>query len=144
MSTFGKRVRQLRHANGLTIRQVADVIERDFTYVSKIENDRVLPPSAEVINSLATLLGVDPEELAILGNKPPISVVRRQLAELKDIAREFRSGQFDLLDRGRRVMCQHCSRDRPNGVGFYRLDHEEDCPVRRLLDWFNRYDQADE
>lgn len=84
MVTFGKRVRQLRRANGLTIRQVAEAIERDFTYVSKIENDRVLPPSAEVIVSLATLLGADPEELAVLGDKPPVGVLRQQLAEARE------------------------------------------------------------
>lgn len=86
MTTFGQRVRELRHAKRLTIYEVADAISRDFTYVSKIENDRVLPPSAEVIVALATLLGGDPEELAILGDKPPVAVIRQRLAQVNDLA----------------------------------------------------------
>jgi transcriptional regulator with XRE-family HTH domain len=84
--TFGQRIRELRHRKGLTIYEVADAISRDYTYVSKIENDRVLPPSAEIIVALATLLGADPEELAVLGDKPPVGVLRQRLAHLGEAA----------------------------------------------------------
>lgn len=81
--TFGQRIRELRFLKGVALRDLAARIGRDFTYLSKIENDRVLPPSAEVIVALAAHLDGDPEELAVLGNKPPIAVVRRQLAEAR-------------------------------------------------------------
>lgn len=84
--TFGRRVRELRHQRGLTIYEVAAAIHRDYTYVSKIETDRCLPPSAEIIVALATLLGTDPEALAILGEKPPVRVLRQQLAQISEVA----------------------------------------------------------
>jgi transcriptional regulator with XRE-family HTH domain len=96
MATFGQRIRELRRAKGIPLRELALLIDRDFTYLSKIENDRVLPPSAEVIVALATHLGGDAEELAILGDKPPIHVVRQQLAEaraaLVDVDRRLKLG----------------------------------------------------
>jgi transcriptional regulator with XRE-family HTH domain len=96
--TFGQRLRELRKRSGLTIYEVADAVNRDFTYISKIENDRVLPPSAEIIVSLATLLGGDPEELAILGDKPPVSVLRQRLALVSDAASKV-AHQWDRLAR---------------------------------------------
>jgi hypothetical protein len=63
-----------------------------------IANDRVLPPSAEIIVSMATLLGGDPEEMAILGDKPPISVLRQRLAQVSDAASKV-AHQWDRLAR---------------------------------------------
>lgn len=89
--TFGQRLRELRRERGITLRAAAEKIGRDFTYLSKIENDRCLPPSAEVIVALADLLDSDAEELAILGDKPPIAVVRRQLMEAVSEVRRLRA-----------------------------------------------------
>lgn len=102
--TFGQRLRELRRGRGITLREAAEKIGRDFTYLSKIENDRCLPPSAEVIVALADLLDGDAEELAILGDKPPIAVVRRQLMEAVAEVRRLRAAQAAALawarDRG--------------------------------------------
>lgn len=87
--TFGQRIRALRRAKGISQRALAARIGRDFTYVSKIERGRCLPPSAEVIVALAAHLDGDPEELAILGNKPPIAIVRRRLQEICAAIRAF-------------------------------------------------------
>lgn len=121
MLTFGQRVRQLRRANSLTIRQVADAIRRDFTYVSKIENDRVLPPSAEVIVSMATLLGTDPEELAILGDKPPTRVVRQQLAEQRSANQRLREQLRIATDQLQAFSDQGCERY-PGEMGTFAHD----------------------
>src|SRR5438046_280346 len=72
MSAFGKRLRKLRKDKGFTLRQLADLAGVDFTYLSKVENDRVpYTPAAETIRTLARALGVDPLELLRIAKKLP-------------------------------------------------------------------------
>lgn len=72
MSDFGKRLRELRHEKGFTLRQLADMASVDFTYLSKIENNRVpYTPAADTIRTLARALGVDPLQLLQLADKLP-------------------------------------------------------------------------
>ena len=81
--TFGQTIRDLRKAKRppLTQRELAErVAERmrdddrrgfDFTYLSKIENDRLPPPSAAAIIALAEELDADPDDLLALADKAP-------------------------------------------------------------------------
>ena len=70
--TFGKRLRQIRKERGLTLRQLADEVGVDFTYLSKIENERVsYTPAVETIRELARILKVDSLALLSLANKLP-------------------------------------------------------------------------
>lgn len=73
--TFGQRFRQLRKAKGLSQRELADLVGVDFTYLSKIENDRIAPPSAKTIAALARVLDTDADELAVLAGKIPVDLV---------------------------------------------------------------------
>ena len=57
METFGQTVKRLRKAKRITQLELAEQIGVDFTYVSKIENDRTLRSPAE--------------ELILLANKVP-------------------------------------------------------------------------
>jgi transcriptional regulator with XRE-family HTH domain len=69
---FGARLRELRQEKGMTLRALAEAAGVDFTYLSKIENDRVEHlPSAETIRDLAQALEVDAMELLQLANKMP-------------------------------------------------------------------------
>jgi len=71
----------------MTLRALAEAAGVDFTYVSKIENDRVeYLPGAETIRDLARALEVDAMELLQLANKLP-----PELAKLagNDKARRF-------------------------------------------------------
>ena len=81
MSTFGERLRELRKEKGWTQRQLADRTEVrdesgelrkgiDFTYLSKIENDKE-QASEKTIRGLAKALGADAEELLLLAQKIP-------------------------------------------------------------------------
>lgn len=79
--SFGKKLKELRMLKGLTQRQLAEkVAERlkaddrrgfDFTYLSKIENERMPPPSIQAISQLADVLGADADELIALAGKTP-------------------------------------------------------------------------
>jgi HTH-type transcriptional regulator, competence development regulator len=52
-------------------RTLAARIGIDFTYLSKLENGRMAPPSAETIGKLAHALGANPDELLLLAHKVP-------------------------------------------------------------------------
>jgi transcriptional regulator with XRE-family HTH domain len=79
-TSFGDRVRELRKERGWTQRQLADRVDVrdeqgarrgiDFTYLSKIENDKE-QASEKVILALAKTLGADADELLLLAQKIP-------------------------------------------------------------------------
>ena len=72
MSTsFGQRVRELRKARGLSQKELAAKASIDFTYLSKIENARRLPPRERVIRAMAVALQIDEGELMTLAGKAP-------------------------------------------------------------------------
>jgi len=57
---------------GLTLRELAKEARVNFTYLSKIENERVpYTPAAETIRDLARILKVDLLEFLNLANKLP-------------------------------------------------------------------------
>lgn len=79
-TTFGERIRQLRNDSDLTQRDLADRVAKalrdreegrgfDFTYLSKIENGKLPPPSTVVIFQLARELKADCDELLGLAQK---------------------------------------------------------------------------
>ena len=81
--TLGSRIRALRLDAKLSQRDLADRVAKrlkeddrgglDFTYLSKIENDRLVP-SVTVILALATELGGNSDELLALAGKAPADV----------------------------------------------------------------------
>ena len=91
--TFGERVRELRLQKGLAQRDLAELVEIDFTYLSKIENDRVSPPSDEVIHNLAKHLGAAEEELLALAAKVDADELREAVAQDPRIGVLFRKLQ---------------------------------------------------
>ena len=115
---FSERLRSLRKEAQLSQRDLAERIGRDFTYLSKIENKRVEPPSEVVLkniaNELAEVLGMDPTELA---------------DELITLAGKIPSDLAETLARN------------PGAVSFLRSIGDE---VRSPEDWknlFNRQEQ---
>ncbi len=69
---FGKIIRQARKDKGLSQRQLAKLLGLDFTYLSKLENNRAdYAPKEEVIRGLARNLDLDPQELIFLAGRIP-------------------------------------------------------------------------
>ena len=68
---FGERIRELRRERNLSQRDLAAKIGIDFTYLSKIEEGRMEPPSEPVIRRIAQELGADEDELINLAGKVP-------------------------------------------------------------------------
>jgi transcriptional regulator with XRE-family HTH domain len=82
--TFGQHIRALRKAKNLTQRELAERVASrlreedrrgfDVTYLSKIENGKLRPPSTMAIMQLAKELDTDSDELLALAGKAPIDL----------------------------------------------------------------------
>lgn len=96
---FGERVRELRKAHGMSQRGLAERAGIDFTYLSKIENGRIEPPSEDVIRRVAAELNVSADELIVLADKLPSDLVQelktpeRVSALRREIAGDFNSAE---------------------------------------------------
>jgi HTH-type transcriptional regulator, competence development regulator len=80
-ASFGRVIRRLRRDKGLTQRQAADELGIDFTYLSKLENDRGEPPGEELVRRMAKLYDADPEYLLALAGKVPPELRSRALED---------------------------------------------------------------
>ena len=71
---FGRALREFRRRAGLSQRQLAQVVGVDFSYISKLENGRLPPPSTDTIVRIADALGIAPDELLAAARKVPRAV----------------------------------------------------------------------
>jgi transcriptional regulator with XRE-family HTH domain len=70
--SFGTLIRQARKDKGYSQRDLAHLLGVDFTYLSKLENDRAdYAPKEDVIRALAQHLDLDQEELIFLAGRIP-------------------------------------------------------------------------
>ncbi|MCU0547269.1 MAG: helix-turn-helix transcriptional regulator [Oscillatoriaceae cyanobacterium Prado104] len=65
INTLGEAVKFKRCLAGMTQRKLASLLGVDYTYISKIENDRVIP-SIETIEKIEEILDFQPGELPSL------------------------------------------------------------------------------
>lgn len=97
--TFGTKLKSLRRAKGISQRELAQRVGVDFSYISKLENDRLPPPAADTIEKICHELDVGHDELLGLTNKLPTGL-RKMLVEnqgARDFMRE--AGAMDLSDK---------------------------------------------
>ncbi|MBD1842455.1 helix-turn-helix transcriptional regulator [Cyanobacteria bacterium FACHB-63] len=70
--SFGRLIRDARKEKGYSQRDLAKRVGLDFTYLSKLENDRAeYPPKEEAIRQIAIQLDLDAEELIFLAGRFP-------------------------------------------------------------------------
>ena len=70
--TLGQVIRTARTSIGYSQRELARLVEVDFTYLSKLESDRSeYPPKEYIIQQLAHYLSLDKEELMCLTGRLP-------------------------------------------------------------------------
>ena len=97
--TFGKTIRELRKRQGISQKELADRAGIDFTYLSKIENDRMSPPSEKTIRAMSEVLKTDADELIRLAGKVPTDLVDFLISDpaaikaLRSIQGNIRSGK---------------------------------------------------
>ena len=93
MAKFGETIRQLREAQGLGLREVAELSNIAPTYLSRIERGKELPPEADVIKAIAKVLAADADVLLslctlesdrdlvnLLKARPRLKLLLRQIA----------------------------------------------------------------
>ena len=73
MSIFGEELKRLRAEKRVTQRALAEKIDVDFSYISKIETGSLEPPSEEVIIKIANVLDTNKDDLILLARKVPKS-----------------------------------------------------------------------
>ena len=108
---FGSTIRKLRHQRNLSQRDLAARVGVNYTYISKIENQKLDfgdYPSEDLVGRLAEALAADEDDFLILAGKMPQSVkIRvmerpdafRKIAELDNKALD---ALLRKLDRGLR------------------------------------------
>ena len=82
--TVGRRIREIRLANNLTQRDLAERVGINFTYLSRVENDRLdddQTPREETLQRIANALNADVDELLLLARRIPGYYQDRILSE---------------------------------------------------------------
>lgn len=98
---FGLRIRELRKAKSLSLRALAEAVGVSFTYISKIENEKLGfgdYPGDELIARLAATLDADVDELLILAEKIP-NGIKQRVIERPDAFRRFAQLDDEAIDR---------------------------------------------
>ena len=101
MPTFGERLRDLRKAKSLSQRALAEIVGINFTYLSKIENEKLdfaQFPSEDLIRKLANSLNGDVDELLLLARKIP-EPIKRRVIERPDAFRKIASLDDETLNK---------------------------------------------
>ena len=72
---FGSKLKELRAASELSLRELAAKLKVDHAYLSRLENEAV-PPSQKVIKQVATLFKIPKNELELYAGKLPGDVAQ--------------------------------------------------------------------
>lgn len=65
--SFGSVLQRIRRAKGMSQRETARAIDMDYTYFSRLENDRFeSKPTRETVQKVAKALGCEPDETSEL------------------------------------------------------------------------------
>ena len=90
MITFGEQVKKLRKEKRITQLELAQQIGVDFTYISKIENNKTIhSPSEKIIRKIAEVLETDAEKLILLADKVPQNLQETIVNDSEDFVASF-------------------------------------------------------
>jgi transcriptional regulator with XRE-family HTH domain len=99
--TFGETVRDIRKEQQLSQRDLAGKVGVSFTYISKIENEKLDfgdYPSEQLIRKLAEALNTEADELMILAKKVP-DRIKQRVMERPDAFRKIANLDDKKLDK---------------------------------------------
>lgn len=105
---FGERVRELRVLRGLTQQVIADRMSVSISYISKVENGKLHfgdYPSEKFIHKLAGELQADEDELLLLADKVPASILCR-IRQRPEFFRKLAKMDVNELDTLASTICE--------------------------------------
>ena len=94
--TFGQTLKEIRRSKGITQRELAIAVGVDFSYISKVENDRMPPPAADTIVKICEKLGVPPDGLLAMTGKMP-TPIKEAISEIPAAQQFLREAQTMTL-----------------------------------------------
>ena len=137
VTSFGALLREQRRAAGLTQRELAQRANLDFSYISKLENDRLPPPAADTIVLLCSILGIPADNLLASTRKLPSAVEEKVSANaaaqifLRE-AQDLTEAQWQQL--ARQLHAQIDTRQKRSSMLPTRANAYD------LVQWASRYD----
>ena len=87
---FGWFVRQRRVAQGISLRQMAKMIEVSPAYLSQVERGQSTPPTEDKVTAIAKILDLDADELLAVAGKVSsdlTKIIREQPSEMAILIR---------------------------------------------------------
>jgi transcriptional regulator with XRE-family HTH domain len=96
MPSFGEMLRETRRTAGVSQRELAKRVGVDFSYISKLENDRLPPPSSETLGRLTAELRCEPESLLSAAKKLPSGLENSIAGEPSALRFLQRAASLDL------------------------------------------------
>lgn len=97
--TFGSLLRHLRYKQGFGIKKLARDLDIDYTYLSKLENDKATP-SERVINKVSKYFNYNTDQLMLSADKIPEDI-RQILRGNPEEALTYLRGRFSGHGRER-------------------------------------------
>jgi len=98
--TFGQVLRKSRLAKKYSLRKFAELVGVSPTYLSQVEQDNVMPPTADRVKRMADLLGENSDEWIALAGRVPEDVpeiIHKQPTEMPRLLREASGLSADQL-----------------------------------------------
>jgi len=97
-NTFGEALKESRRLKGISQRDLAEIVGVDFSYISKVENDRLPPPSADTTLKICSALEIETESLLALTRKLPSEAT--QMLSSSAASQKFvkEAGEMNLTD----------------------------------------------
>jgi HTH-type transcriptional regulator, competence development regulator len=90
--TFGELIREMRYSKGVGIKKLAEELDVNYTYLSKIENDKAVP-SEKVIERVSKYFNYNKDELMLSADRIPDDI-KKILRENPKEAIEYLREQF--------------------------------------------------
>ena len=94
---FGSYLRTLREASGLSLRKLAETVDVEPSYISKVERDLVAPPGEHTIKRIANVLGQDPDVLLAVAGKISSDLRQAIIKRPELFSRLIRAGMRRLM-----------------------------------------------
>ena len=142
---FGQRVRTLRMAQSLRLEDLATAVTMrlaaeggrrvSMSYLSKIENGRLAPPSVVVILQLASVLSTDPDDLLALAGKASPDLARLLAASAQARAFFRQAHSCDLTENEWKALARQLPERIPIVTPLHEIDDQTVAVELRGIIW---------